>query len=119
MPKTYSFVDVYGLDDDMLAMVPQVKCLGFKCRLLVFETLTTSKQPAFALILLFPGGEREPSDAPAQADIYFSQIFICALGSYLIDDLQTTVPAFFLRQNEHLGNACGTIGQFQHVDSCP
>ncbi len=27
VPPAYSFVDVYGLDEDMLAMVPQVFCL--------------------------------------------------------------------------------------------
>jgi hypothetical protein len=28
VPPTYSFVDVYGLDEDMLAMVPQVSFLA-------------------------------------------------------------------------------------------
>jgi hypothetical protein len=29
VPPAYSFVDVYGLDEDMLAMVPQVSFLSY------------------------------------------------------------------------------------------
>jgi ubiquitin carboxyl-terminal hydrolase L3 len=68
-----AFQDIYSFDDEMLAMLPQ---------------------PTEAVVLIFPGGEREDqSSAPP---------------------LPPGSP-FFLYQIAGLGNACGTIAAIHSV----
>jgi len=69
----YQFHDVFGLDEELLMMIPQ---------------------PSHAVILLFPGAEREQATDAAAAD--------------------NTGP-FFLYQVKGLGNACGTIAAIHAI----
>mmetsp|Transcript_87 Transcript_87/g.268 ORF Transcript_87/g.268 Transcript_87/m.268 type:complete len:227 (-) Transcript_87:206-886(-) len=70
----YQFHDVFGLDEELLMMIPQ---------------------PAHAVILLFPGAERDKQANDAAA-------------------ADTSGP-FFLYQVKGLGNACGTIAAIHSV----
>ena len=79
----WHFVDVFGLDDDLLAFVPQ---------------------PCKALILLHPSGSRVPA---------FRERRRALVSQSARDEPTGKEPsgkhAFYMTQHDEAGNACGTI----------
>lgn len=85
----WHFVDVFGLDDDLLAFVPQ---------------------PCKALILLHPSGSRVPA---------FRERRRALVSQSARDEPTGKEPsgkhAFYMTQHDEAGNACGTIATIHAI----
>lgn len=84
LPESWGFVDIWGLDDDLLAFVPQ---------------------PCVAVVLLFPSNlpTRQKIERPTASEVTDE--------AAAADPTAAKVPegVFYLTQISDLGNACGTI----------
>ena len=89
LPDDWGFADVFGLDEELLMMVPQ---------------------PCAALCLLYPSTK---ISRPRREDLRKKKKEQEAAGAVSLPE-----GMFFLQQHDEIGNACGTIAAVHALSNC-